>query len=97
MEQNYISSSIYIKTFSSVVVHVISLTNEIEPRFFVVYNCPVVTVTSECCVKRVICYTWTAFRAGALANSANPDRTPQNMASDQCLHYLLNYRKLSVK
>ena len=33
----------------------------------------VATVTSECCVKRVICKTWT----GTLANSADQDQTPR--------------------
>ena len=41
-----------------------------------------VAVTSECGVKRAICKTWT----GTLANSADPDQTPQNAASDQGLH-----------
>ena len=51
-----------------------------------------VTVTSECQVKRVICKTWT----GTLANSADPNQMLQ--MSDQGLHCLLklqevNYRK----
>ena len=46
------------------------------------------TLTSECCVKRDICKTWTGLSAGAfnLANSADLDLTPQNAASDQGLH-----------
>ena len=44
-----------------------------------------VIVTLECRVKLVICKTWTA----TLANSADPDQTPQNAASDQDLHSLL--------
>ena len=43
-----------------------------------------VTVTSECHVKRVICKTWTE----TLANSADPDQTPLDEASDQGLHCL---------
>ena len=35
---------------------------------------------------RVICKTWT----GTLANSADSYQTPQNAASDQGLHCLLN-------
>ena len=52
-----------------------------------------VTVTSKCHVKRVICKTctWT------LANSADPDQMPQNVASDQGLHCCLYYKKLRVK
>ena len=52
-----------------------------------------VAVTSECRVKRVICKTWTE----TLAKSADTDQTPQNVASDQGLHYLLKLRKLRVK
>ena len=61
-------------------------------------------MTSECWVKRIICKTWTGFSAGTCTNSADPDQTPQNAASDQGLHcslklqeVLLNYRKLRVK
>ena len=50
-------------------------------------------MTSECRVKRVVCKTWT----GTLTNSAEPDQTPQNAASDQRLHCLvIKYRKFSV-
>ena len=42
-------------------------------------------VTSECRVKRVIWKTWTE----TFANSADPDQTLQNAASDQGLHCLL--------
>ena len=48
-----------------------------------------VAVTSKCIVKRVFCKTWT----GTLANSADPDQTPQNAASDQSLHYLLKLQE----
>ena len=52
----------------------------------IIYNHAIlVTVTSECRVKRVICKTWTR----TLANSADPDQTPQNAASDQDLYCLL--------
>ena len=54
-----------------------------------------VAVTSECCAKRVICKTWTGLSAGTLANNADSDQTPQNAASDQCLHCLL--KLLEVK
>ena len=42
-------------------------------------------------MKRVICKT----RTGILENknSANPDQTPQNAASDQGLHCLLKLRE----
>ena len=43
-----------------------------------------VAVTSQCSVKRVISKTWT----GTLANSADPDQTPQNATSDHSLHRL---------
>ena len=49
-----------------------------------------VTMTSERRVKRVNCKTWTE----TLANSADPDQTPLNAASDQCLHCLLKLLKL---
>ena len=45
-----------------------------------------VDVTSECSVKRVIYKT----RTGTSANSADLDQTPQDAASDQGLHCLLN-------
>ena len=48
-----------------------------------------VTVMSECHVKRVICKTWT----GTLANSADADQMPQNAACDQCLHCLLKLQE----
>ena len=37
-----------------------------------------VAATSECSIKRIICKTWN----GILANSADPDQTPQKAASD---------------
>ena len=43
------------------------------------------TETSECSVKSFICKIWTWI----LANSVDPDQTPQNAASDQGLHCLL--------
>ena len=49
-----------------------------------------VTVTSGCHVKRVICKTWT----GTLANSADPDQMLQNAASDQGLHCLLKFLRV---
>ena len=42
-----------------------------------------VAVTSECYLKGVSCKTWTSLSAGTLANSADSDRTPLNVASDQ--------------
>ena len=53
-----------------------------------------VAVTSECCVKRVICKIWTRLSAGTLANSADPDQTPQDAASDQRLHCLLKLQEV---
>ena len=50
----------------------------------VIYSHAVVTVTSECYVKRIVCNTWT----GTLANSADPDQTPQNEPSDYGLYCL---------
>ena len=47
-------------------------------------------VTSECHVKMVICKTLT----GTLANSADPDQTPQNTVSDQSLHCLLKLQEV---
>ena len=32
-----------------------------------------------------------------MANSADPDQTPQNATSDLGLHCLLNYKKLKIK
>ena len=44
---------------------------------------------------RVLCTegiskTWTGLNAGTLANSVDPDQTPQNAASDQGMYCLLN-------
>ena len=53
------------------------------------YSCAtLVDVTSEYCVKRVICKTWTGFSAGTLANSADPDQILHIIVSDQGLHCL---------
>ena len=61
----------------------------------VIYRCAIlVTVTSECCVKRVMCETWTGLCAWTLANSADPDQMPHNVASDQGLHYLLKLQEV---
>ena len=49
-----------------------------------------VTVISECCVKRVNCKTWT----GTSTNSADLDQTPQNKGSDQYLHCLLKLQEV---
>ena len=49
-----------------------------------------VAVTSECRVKRVIWKTWTR----TLANSADPDQTPQNAASDPGLHCLFKSQEV---
>ena len=49
-----------------------------------------VTVTSECLVKKVICKSWT----GKLVNNADRVQTPQNAASDQCLHCLLKLQEV---
>ena len=51
--------------------------------------------TSECCVKRVICKIWTELSAGVLANSADPDQTPQTVASDQGLQCSLNLQEVT--
>ena len=51
-----------------------------------------VAVTSECCIKRIICKTWTGPSAGTLANSADPDQMLQNSVSDQGLHCLLKVK-----
>ena len=44
----------------------------------------------QCSVKKVIFKTWT----GKLANSADPDQTPQNAASDQGLHRLFKLQEV---
>ena len=41
----------------------------------------------------VICKT----RTGTFANSANPDQTPQNAASDRCLYCLLELQDVKGK
>ena len=62
-----------------------------EIQVTVIYSRTIpITVTSECSVKTVICITWTE----TLANSADPDQTPQNTASDQGLHRLLKLQEV---
>ena len=41
----------------------------------VIYSSTIlVTMTSECCIKRVVYKTWTGLSAGILANSVDPDQ-----------------------
>ena len=51
---------------------------------------------SECCVKWVICKTWTGLSSGILANSADPEQMPQKAASYQGLHCLLKLQEVRV-
>ena len=65
-----------------------------EIQITVIYSRAIlVAVMSECCVNRVICKIWTGT-FGTLANSADPDQTPQNVASDQGLHCLLKLQEV---
>ena len=52
-----------------------------------------VSVTSDCRVKKVNCKTST----GTLSNSIDQDQTPHNAASDEGLHCLLKLRNIRVK
>ena len=53
-------------------------------------------VTSEYCVKRINCKTWIGLSAETLANSVDPDQTPQIAASDQGLHRLLKLQEVYI-
>ena len=54
-----------------------------EIQVAVIYNRAIlVTVTSECRLKTVICKTWT----GTLANSVDQYQTSQNAVADLGLH-----------
>ena len=82
---------------SKVVVHVFIIhqwnqtAGLYETQVTVIYSrASLVAVTSAWRVKRVICKTWTGTRA----NSADPDQTPQNAASDQDLHCLLKLQEV---
>ena len=70
----------------------LSMISEIKPRVVTVMfsRAILVTPTSECRVKRIICKTWT----GTLANGADPDQTPQNAASDQSLQCLFKLQEV---
>ena len=58
---------------------------------YIIYSRAVlVSVTSECSVTRIIC----KIQTGTLANSADPDQMPQNVASDQDLHCLLKLQEV---
>ena len=52
-------------------------------------------MTSECCVFNVICKTWTGLSARILTNSADPDQTSGNAASDQGL-CLLKLQEVNI-
>ena len=69
-----------------------SLTNETslyEIHIMVIYSHAILVAEwSECRMKRVVCKTWTG------ANSADPDQTLQNAASDQGLHCLLKLQEV---
>ena len=80
-------------TFIKVVVHVIITDQWIQVT--VIYSrSSLVAVTSECCVKRVICKTWTDFSTGTLENKTDQDQTPRITASDQGLHCLLKSQEV---
>ena len=60
-----------------------------EIQVTVIYSrASLVAMTSDSSVKRV-CKTWTR----TLANSEDPDQTPQNAASDQAVHSLLKLQE----
>ena len=62
-----------------------------EIQVAVIYSRAIlVALTSECRVQRAISKTWT----GTLANSADPDQTPQNKESDHGLHCLLKLQEI---
>ena len=52
-----------------------------------------VAVTSECCIKSIICKPCAGLNAGTFANSADPDQMPQNAASEHGLHCLLELQE----
>ena len=84
----YNRAKVYIhQNFHTVVIYVMIIYRWNQTvRLCKIYSGAIlVTVASECPVKRVICKTWT----GALANSADPDQTLQNAVSDQGMHQLL--------
>ena len=62
--------------------------NEIQVT--VIYSRTIlVAVAPDCCVKMVICKTWTWFSDGT-----DPVRTLQNVESDQGLHSLLKLQEV---
>ena len=88
------------QNFLKVVVHVI-ITDKCnaldETQVTIIYSRAIlVAVTSEWCWQRAICKTWNET-FGTLANSAYPDQTPQNVASDQDVHSLLILQKVKGK
>ena len=77
-------AKISLRLLSTVVIILIDQWNHIARLYGIqvtaIYSRAIlVAMTSECRVKRVICKTWT----GTLANSADPDQTPQ-----KGLHYV---------
>ena len=54
------------------------------------YRAILISVTSECRLMMVSNNAWT----GSLANSADPDQTPHNEASDQGLNCLLKFQEV---
>ena len=79
----------------AVVVHVIinDQCNQTAQVKAIYSRAVLVSVKSECRVKRSICKT----RTGTLANSADPDQTPKDEASYQGLHCLLKLQNIKVQ
>ena len=97
----YIQATVNInQNFLKVVVHVI-ITDQwsqtkclYEIQITVIYSSAIlVTVMSECHVKRVICKTWTR----TLANNADPDRSCRMQQLIKVCTVCLNHRKPRVK
>ena len=65
-----------------------------EVQVMVIYNrTSLVAGMSECSVRKIICKIWTG-KFGTLTNSADPNKTPQNVASDQGLYSLHKFQDI---
>ena len=61
-----------------------------EIQVTVIYSCAILVTVTECRAKRVNYKTWTE----TFANSAGPDKTPQNAASDQGLRCMFTLKEI---
>ena len=68
----------------------------LSPCSSVIFSFPI-TLLREKTVSFTLNHIPMVFFYGTYANSANPDQTPQNTASDQGLRYLLTESSIKIR